>query len=242
MPANKRYLPPPWLLGCRSWASDGSVLEASGRARDGCPMVPWPRAASVCPARAPSQGGGAPGLTAIYAHRSGDETQAEDLYLAAAEVQTLEGVDFAIVAAQAVESAARPGRGQASQTTRAACGTGLRYSSMYPSVSPQGEAGGDEADAKAPRQVKHDRGWSESLMSNTNRSRSNTAAAPLDDRAPPTGGPVCPHTRNPSHPAVGNVCLRRSDAHPCGYGEGGGVDHHSPKAGGRRCRRSLRGR
>jgi hypothetical protein len=47
---------------------------------------------------------------------------------------------------------------------------GLRHSSMNPSVSPQGEAGGDEAAAKAPRQIKHDRGWPESPMSNTNRS------------------------------------------------------------------------
>jgi hypothetical protein len=46
------------------------------------------------------------------------------------------------------------------------------------------------------------------------------------------GGPVCLHTRNPSHPAVVNVCLQRSDARPCGYGEGGGVDHHAPQAEG----------
>jgi hypothetical protein len=70
-----------------------------------------------------------------------------------------------------------------------------------PSVSPQGEAGGDEAAAKAPRWIKHDRGQSESPQRRTRTAPVQTAAAP-DDRAPRSGGPVCPHTRSPSHPAA----------------------------------------
>jgi hypothetical protein len=62
---------------------------------------------------------------------------------------------------------------------------------MNPSVSPQGEAGGDEAAAKAPRQVKHDRGWSESPMSNTNRSRPRRQQLPRRPRSP-TGGRSVP--------------------------------------------------
>jgi hypothetical protein len=148
---------------------------------------PWTRPPRVCRSGTPRKGGGASGLTALYAHRSGGETQAEDLRLTAAEVPTLAHVDFAIVTAQAVDSAARPGRGQASQTTQAVRGTGLRHSSMYPSVLPQGEAGGDEAEAKAPRQIKHDRGWSEFPMSHTYRSRPRRQHL-SDDRAPRKGG------------------------------------------------------
>jgi len=57
---------------------------------------------------------------------------------------------------------------------------------MNPSVSPQGEAGGDEAAAKAPRQITHDRGWPESLMSNTHPPVQTAAA--FSTTAPPIGG------------------------------------------------------
>jgi hypothetical protein len=111
-------------------------------------------------------------LTPRGSQKSGGETQAEALKSRRRRSLTLKGSGLRHrTRSKAVDSAARPGRGQASQTTRASCGTGLRHSSMYPSVSPQGEAGGNEAAAKAPRQIKHDRGWSEFPMSNTNRSR-----------------------------------------------------------------------
>lgn len=80
--------------------------------------------------------------------------------------------------------ARRPGPARAS-SARAACAGRTSHSSMYPSVSPQGETGGNEATAKAPRQVKHDRGWSEFSMSETNRSRpggSSSARRPLPRR------------------------------------------------------------
>lgn len=54
--------------------------------------------------------------------------------------------------------------------------------------------GGDEGAAKAPRQVKHDRGWSESPMSNTDRSRPRRQQFPRRPRSPKQGGRVCPHT------------------------------------------------
>jgi hypothetical protein len=55
-----------------------------------------------------------------------------------------------------------------------------------PSVSPQGEAGGDEAAAKAPRWIKHDRGQSESPQRRTRTAPVRTAAAPTI--APPVQG------------------------------------------------------
>ncbi len=69
-----------------------------------------------------------------------------------------------------------------------------------PSVSPQGEARGDEAVAKAPRWIKHDRGQSESPQRRTRTAPVQTAAARRRSR-PPNRGPVCPHTHSPSHPA-----------------------------------------
>jgi hypothetical protein len=72
-----------------------------------------------------------------------------------------------------------------------------------PSVSPQGEAGGGEAAAKAPRWIKHDRGQSElPQTSNTNRSRPD-GSNPVTTGSP-SRGPVCPHTHSPSHPAAGS--------------------------------------
>ncbi len=65
--------------------------------------------------------------------------------------------DFELLLVNAQHVKNVPGR----KSERACCvrWPGLRHSSMNPSVSPQGEAGGSEAAAKAPRQVKHDRRW-----------------------------------------------------------------------------------
>jgi hypothetical protein len=79
--------------------ADGSVLEAFGLSRGGCSAHPSPRATAVRRARAPSQGGGAPGLTAFGPNRSGGEARAEVLHLTAAEVDSTGRDDFAIVAA-----------------------------------------------------------------------------------------------------------------------------------------------
>jgi hypothetical protein len=57
-----------------------------------------------------------------------------------------------------------------------------------PSVSPQGEAGGGEAAAKAPRWIKHDRGQSEPPQTSTaNRSRPDGSNSSSDDRSPIQG-------------------------------------------------------
>ena len=128
MPANTPYLPRAWLLGRRSWASDGSLLEAVGLSRVGCSVHPSPRATPVRPARAPSRGGGAPGLTAFCPNRSGGEARAEALHLAAAEVdskpratsQSARAAHAGRASALLDESAALPSQGRSSARCTAA--------------------------------------------------------------------------------------------------------------------------
>jgi hypothetical protein len=75
---------------------------------------------------------------------------------------------------------------------------------MNPSVSPQGETGWDDAAQPRPHQVKHDQGWSESQMSNTNRCRPNGNRRQTD--------PPLPGDRSVSTPAV--RAIRQSGSAP----------------------------
>jgi hypothetical protein len=103
--------------------------------------------------------------------------------------------DFAIVFADTAKlgQATRP---RASEPKRAGSVRGWVSALLDfdPSVSPQGEVGGDEAEAKAPRQVKHDRGWFESPMSRR-RSRPNGSIPPTT--ALPQQGGRSVSTRQP---------------------------------------------
>ena len=85
-------------------------------------------------------------------------------------------------------------RPRASEPKRA--GSVRRWASVFldsvPSVSPQGEAGGDEAAAKAPRWIKHDRGQSESPQRRTRTAPVQTAAARRRSR-PRKGAGLSPH-------------------------------------------------
>jgi hypothetical protein len=90
-----------------------------------------------------------------------------------------------------------------SQSVRAACAGGVWRSSI---LTRPCRCKARPAVAKAPRWIKHDRGQSEPPQRRTRTAPAHTAAAQFDDRAPPSGGPVCPHTPQPEPPGRQDKC------------------------------------
>jgi hypothetical protein len=197
MPANTGYSAR-WLVRQRSGpGSDGSAMEA------------FRPTLLLC-----GSGGGAAGLTRP-ARRSGGEARAESYASPPPKSNPWAPDDFAIVTA--ITAAGGPddqAPGQVSQSARAACaGRASALLDVSVRVARKGEAGGDEAAAKAPRQVKHDRGWSESPMSNTNRSRPRRQQLPSTTALPQQGGRSSPHPQpEPSGRQTGTQAMKDGQA------------------------------
>ena len=123
--------------------------------------------------------------------RSGGEARAEALRLTAAEVDPSRMTSPSYPPRRVTRGPST--RPWASEPKRVCSVRGWVSALLdfVPSVSPQGEAGGGEAVAKAPRWIKHDRGQSEPphVEHEPLPSRRQQLA---DDRAPQTGGRSVP--------------------------------------------------
>ncbi len=112
--------------------------------------------------------------------KSGGEARAETRTSSPSPKSSVVRDGFAIVPVEMGDVRAAIGPARRCELKRACC-VRRRVSVLLdfvPSVSPQGEAGGGEAAAKAPRWIKHDRGQSEPLQRRTRTAPVQTAAIP----------------------------------------------------------------